>query len=379
MSSGAGGASLRPGHSGHDLYSLVEAYDALGLHRTGTPTDEATRSWVAEMLAPDLDVTSEPYTFDRFDSQTRLVADGAAVDHHAHFYEAVGAHREVEPAIVGVDTISNWIAPDLPARIASARTGGATALVVATTGTDGRLVAFNRSIEIGSGLPVVLVAERDLGRLRAATQVRLDYSATITPTTSANVVARGGEDGPQVLVTTPLTGWFTCAGERGPGIALAVNLAARLAEHARVTFLATTGHELHYIGARRWLNGPGADYQPDGVVHLGASMATGPAVGSFTGELVHSHLPAPATASIGDVYAGGEQTFVGEPEQWVSEAKEWISRTNHLLSYSGLFPLFHTPDDRLPSSVTAERLDAAARRLDAAAAVMVGSIAPKDR
>ena len=366
-------SALPPGRDGEALLDLVREYADLGDHRTGTQTDAETRGWFSALAAHDLDVELDPYTFDRFDAETALTAEGAAIRHLPLFYESTASVEGAVPASTSVDVIANWAAPDLPERIRGAIDGGAAALVVGTGGADHRLVALNRTTEPGSGLPVVLVAGADLPRLRAAEEVRLDHAARIGPATSADVVARAGSSGPEVVVTTSLTGWFTCAGERGGGVVLALDLAARLARRARVTLLATTGHELDHAGARHWLEGSGAAVRPDAVLHLGASIATGPAVDGYAGELVQSHLPARTEAAVAAAYAGGAATFVGTPERWVSEGKEWVRRTDHLLSFTGSFPLFHTPDDRVDAALTAARLDDAARRLDQAAGHIVAS------
>lgn len=365
--------ALAPGRDGRALLELVRAYAELGDHRTGTATDAETREWFAALAARELDVDLDRYTFDRFDAVTALTADGAPVAHLPLFYESTATVGGAVPALTSVDVVANWAAPDLPERIRAAAEGGAAALVVGTGGDGHRLVAFNRTPVPGSGLPVVLVAGADLARLRAAEDVRLDHAARIVPATSDDVVARAGSSGPEVIVTTSLTGWFSCAGERGGGVALALDLAERLARRARVTLLATTGHELDHAGARHWLEGAGVAVRPDAVLHLGASIATGPAVEGHAGELVQSHLLSATEAAVADAYAGGAATFVGAPERWVSEGKEWVRRTDHLLSFTGSFPLFHTPDDRVDAALTAERLDDATRRLDRAAGLILAS------
>ena len=365
--------SLPPGRDGRALLELVREFAGLGDHRTGTEVDLETREWFAGLAAGELDVELDPYTFDRFDADSALRADGVEVEHLPLFYESTATVAGAVPVLAGVDVVANWAAPDLPERIRAAADSGAAALVVGTGGAGHRLVALNRVAGHGSGLPVVLVAGADLARLRAAEEVRLDHAAAIVPATSADVVARAGSSGPEVVVTTSLTGWFTCAGERGGGVVLALDLAARLARRARVTLLATTGHELDHAGARHWLEGAGATVRPDAVVHLGASIATGPARDGHAGELVQSHLPAEVEAAVAEAYAGGAATFVGEPERWVSEGREWVHRTDHLLSFTGSFPLFHTPDDRVDAALTAERLDDATRRLDRAVDLILAS------
>ena len=73
--------ALPPGRDGRALLELVREFADLGDHRTGTGTDDETRAWFAALAARDLDVELDRYTFDRFDADTALTADGATVEH----------------------------------------------------------------------------------------------------------------------------------------------------------------------------------------------------------------------------------------------------------------------------------------------------------
>ena len=68
---------------------------------------------------------------------------------------------------------------------------------------------------------------------------------------SPNIVARfrSADSTDQALVlTTPVSGWFNCAGERGCGIAIALILAEKLSAHCNVDLLLASGHELGFAG-----------------------------------------------------------------------------------------------------------------------------------
>lgn len=85
--------------------------------------------------------------------------------------------------------------------------------------------------------------------------------------------------GPWVVVSTPTSGWFNAAGERGPGVALWLSLArAAATRHDRTNYLfvAASAHELDYLGARALL-AEGVLPPPEAVrawLHLGASIGT---------------------------------------------------------------------------------------------------------
>ena len=67
-----------------------------------------------------------------------------------------------------------------------------------------------------------------------------------------NTIARRGVTGPWIIVSTPQSGWFTCGGERGPGVAMSLALSQWAAEKnfpVRFLFIATSGHEWTDAGA----------------------------------------------------------------------------------------------------------------------------------
>ena len=98
--------------------------------------------------------------------------------------------------------------------------------------------------------------------------------------TATNVIAsiEGSQSNtPAIGIVTPKSGWFTCAAERGGGIAIFLALAesiAALAEpHPTVHLLASSGHELNFYGIRSY-----ARTNRDNItkaaawLHLGASI-----------------------------------------------------------------------------------------------------------
>ena len=89
------------------------------------------------------------------------------------------------------------------------------------------------------------------------------------------------EDRDWIVISTPSSGWFTCAGERGPGIAMLLALAewaSTRPDGLNYLFVATSGHELDYLGARLFheANLAPPPSRTRAWLHLGASIATPP-------------------------------------------------------------------------------------------------------
>jgi len=342
------------------LYQLVEAYSALGDHRTGTPLDHATLAWFATELGKrGARVDKIPYQFERYEAHCRLTADAAAVEALPLYYEAVGKVHSSRLHLAGLainaSIPGNSIAPHLDEVIARARISGADAAILATSGAGGHLVALNRAPVLGSGFPTVLVPGSALPMLRQAA-VHLDLDARLEPGASATVIGHlgPGDATNPVVVATPLSGWFRCAGERGTGIAIALQLSTDLAERWPVLVVGTTGHELQYFGLRRFLAAHAL--HPSAVIFLGADLATIP-LGPESGATVPSFHQARTTAGEGlakrleEVLAPVRFPVRSNPAQWSGEGEEWVRLGAPLLSLASRSPLFHTAQD-LPEHAT---------------------------
>ncbi|WP_328714270.1 hypothetical protein [Nocardia salmonicida] len=177
-----------------------------------------------------------------------------------------------------------------------------------------------------------------------------------------NIVAWFGApvDDP-ILITTPLTGWFTCAAERGPGIAIALELCAEMAARHPVLFVGTTGHEVDYVGDRAYLAGLSASLRPRMILHLGASLAAavpGPTPNSQMLAISRTGTPSPEI--FGDprlMLALAEGRFL-PTDKFNGEGPLWRDAmpNSPLLSVTGAFPQFHTPSDTADRTTDPEML-----------------------
>ncbi len=355
------GTVAQPGPTiGAALYQLVSGYSQWPHHRTGTSEGRATVDWFEAQLQERGATTSRwSYAYERYDWRASVTADGQPIDALPLYYEGVGELATDAPFVRPVTLPNNFDKSDLEQALAEAKGSDLRLSVFLTFGRFGNLPPRPALIGINvdpdkatSGLPTLLVSGVHLDAMASGT-VTAAISATRVPDRAENVVGRfGAGGGAPLVITTPLTGWFTCAGERGTGIAVTLELARSLAQEMPVVVLATTGHELENYGIRQQLKA-GLGFAPRAVIHIGASLAAGwfppPASAGvlqlFPGRLASANRPldgdSPLTSAL---KAGAFQPvprFFGEAQEWVKH----LPQATPLLSFAGSFPLFHTPQD----------------------------------
>ncbi len=352
---------------GEQLYATVREYADLGAHhRTGTAEDARTLDWFEDRLRR-LGATTErqPWTFDRYDAQWSVTVNAAEVPALPLFYEGTGATDSRRPLVAAATAVSAGAFPEWATIAAGARSTGAPLAVVATRSPSGGLLAPNRTPAArASGLPALLVAG-DLGERLPGAAVRARLTARIAEGRSSNVIARigAGADRDRIGLTTPLSGWFRCAGERGTGIAVMLAVAQQLtSEGVPLLVNGNSGHELIDLGAHRF-----ADTKPSvrALVHFGASVAAGQPDGAglrlTEGLTVRAWLPgaeaalAAAFAPLGKTPLAVADADRARPDAWVGEARAWCTLGRPLVSMAGGFPLFHTPED-VPERATTPAL-----------------------
>jgi hypothetical protein len=348
---------------GARLYRIVEEYAAIGAHhRTGTAEDARTLDWFEDRVrALGANTERQPWSFDRYDAEWSVAVDGAAVVSLPLFYEATGEIESTTPLVAVVSAIPFGTFPEWPSILADARTAGAPVAVLATRSPSGGLAAPNRSpAQPGSGLPTLLVSGALAERMKKAS-VRAQLAARIVPGRTSNLIGRLG-DGPdrdRILLTTPLSGWFRCAGERGTGIAVMLAVAERLAaEGVPILVNGNSGHELVYLGARRF-----AETKPEAraIVHFGMGVAAGERDGvdlRLTDGLKIRASASGVNTELAAAFNPLGKTFIAipdaertRPESWFGESGVWCTLDRPLISIAGGFPLFHTPED-VPTHVT---------------------------
>lgn len=179
---------------------------------------------------------------------------------------------------------SAFRAPEIALPVASALAGGAAAVAIVTTGPTGETLALNMDIAAPPfPAPVVLIGSRAgaalLSGANRGQSAQLDVRGAAGMRDAFNLLGRLDRGSRRSLViSTPRSAWTSAAGERGPGVAIWLALAAwaRTLPDVDVSLLCTSGHEYDNAGGHVALKS-GALPPPAQTamwVHLGAAVAT---------------------------------------------------------------------------------------------------------
>jgi hypothetical protein len=178
---------------------------------------------------------------------------------------------------------STALAKPIREPIAAAFTAGAKAAVVITNGPTRKIIALNADgrAPMFKG-PVALLAPENAEPFLAAAMHRTPATVIVRGNggrrPAFNFVGRMDHGKPRWLViSTPRSGWYGCAGERGPGVAVWLWLArwaSRAVQSYNLAFVCNTGHEYEYLGASEALK----TFTPKPAdthfwLHLGANVA----------------------------------------------------------------------------------------------------------
>jgi hypothetical protein len=281
----------------------VIAYYNLGEHRTASEADLRTSQWLLEQLRiAGIKATFQPFSLRQFSvRQIRLAigeksirafplwfptstGKGPAIGELALFDKKASVSMRGKIGLVSFPPSAGAVQRDHSEIILAAARTGALAVVGVTEGATKEIIALNSPAGASPWpIPVVLVGPRDEPELIAAARSNARVSLLLEgdddlDARAKNVVARVDRGKDLIVVSTPQSGWFRCAGERGPGIALFLGLArwvSRRPSGASFLFVSTSGHELGGLGMRAFLKelAPG----PERVlcwIHLGAGIAT---------------------------------------------------------------------------------------------------------
>jgi len=278
--------------------SIVQVYDGHGNHRTATPGDVAAAEWLStELRRIGVKPQFEEFSLDRIEPQTAYVRtvkgriDGVPV-FDAAFTDANGIRgrlgflgSEAEIAVVESDPYV-LLEPQREqlSEVAEARKSKHKAVVVLTRGSVPGLYLLNAiSFLKPFGPPMLQVSGVESERLKVlaseGAEALLVIQVSRIPAKASNITAlvagKNRELGP-IVVSTPRSGWWECAGERGGGIACWLEVVRTLASSKPdrdVLFAAFSGHEVGFIGVEDYVRRrPGIYERAHAWIHLGANI-----------------------------------------------------------------------------------------------------------
>lgn len=400
--------------SGARLMADVEAYVGFGTHRTGSAGDLATSDWFAsywrelgyeieqtEVEAPNADTTAARLTsggasFDGF-AQPPLVftPDSGVTGKLVRWNAASASDVAGRIAYVHVQRPAGAVSPGAAYREAFQKSAaaGAIGVVAAMSGPSGEVVAINTPVGMTLPIPVLQLGEKLKPQLDAIADAGSDVTLTITgpggTRKGKNTIARYGAEGPWVIISTPQSGWFTCGGERGPGIAMSRALAAWAVKQefpVRWLFIATSGHEWTDHGAHLFHTTQAPDPTETALwFHLGASFGAR-AYAETPDGLVAQTTPnlTRALMATPDLVPHIEKAFAGQPvieTPMPADLSKALGEYRLVLEegypsgagFWGGNAHFHTPIDGVEST-TPEIMEPIARAIAAVIAAKLASI-----
>ena len=279
------------------LQAHLEHYARAGHHRSGGDGDAATRDWLSgELRDAGFDVEVQSIPFEQWNhEEAYLETAGGRLEGFPLWWPPrdpglrsvsgrVRLVADAGPGDIGVISIDPYLLASLKDEhrkvIADASERGLVGIIILTKTISGEHFAFNAEAGLAD-IAVLILGSEHAGAVdkviadETAAQLRLhgDYQTSAT----WNVIGRLNRAGSEtVVVSTPRTGWFNCGAERGPGVALFVELARWAASEgdADLVFVATGGHEIAHIGMDAFMKAGAPDPQTTANwVHLGASIA----------------------------------------------------------------------------------------------------------
>lgn len=172
----------------------------------------------------------------------------------------------------------------IASRVERAFSIGARACILITNGPSGEAIALNAPPQTQGARIIAVLAPRDAAPVTAAARDRRRVTLKVLGRSGSraafSVVGRFERDAdlPWLALSTPRSGWTTCAAERGPGVTAWLSLArwaAHSAVHHNIFVVCNSGHEYENLGMRHMLEriAPGPDVTGFWL-HLGANLAS---------------------------------------------------------------------------------------------------------
>ena len=349
---------------------VIHDYELQGIHRTATETDRRSGDWLmGEVQKAGLKPTRENFTISRVDPVTvSLSSNGRRIEgvplFDGGFTDSEGARGRVgtlgSAAEIGVtDIVPN--AAERGALLEARRQSRHLAIVAVTRGGRPGLCPSNaESFLHPFGPPVLQVSSEEAGWVtdlaRQGSQAVVITRVGRTPAEAFNVtVSIPGSDPTlaPLVIMTPRSGWWSCASERGGGIACWLELmrAMRGMKPAReVLFVASSGHELGQLGIEIYaVRRPGLIKHSRAWIHFGANVGAA----QQPGNTIQASDDQMEAILAEQMTAVGLKINRRVPRGTVPGGEAGVVHRDggRYMSIIGASALFHNPADRGPDAV----------------------------
>ena len=360
------------------ISEIISEYDRQGIHRTGTDVDLASAAWLkARVEALGVPVQEDRFGFERVSLGSNCLELGELSVAGVPMYDGTftgpdGVSGRLGPigsdAGIGVAQVNSRGGGDAFRAFVDAR-GGSPAhgaiLLVTDTGfpPDGVAILNAEHFTSPLGPPVLQVPNNEWVAIQTAVangaSARVLVDNSYVAAEAVNIHGRVSGTDPSlapIVVMTPRSGWWSCASERGGGIAVWLEVLRDLAEKppARdVIFTANTGHELGHTGLDHFLSDrTGLIRDAEVWLHLGANFAASkggaPRLQYSDEAAKQAFTTAMAMAGVAPAY----EAPVGQRPG--GESRNIFDGGGRFVSIVGGNDLFHHPDDTFPDAVDVE-------------------------
>ena len=352
----------------------IARYESFGVHRYGSPAADAALDWIASELGrAGLEVTEHRFRIGRQyepASATLRVGD-RTVEVVPQWWppeEPTNLDLSAPIAPTGLARLSlpydrgAYLNDGHRARLAETFGHKPQAVLLDIGHPSGEIFTYN--VDQASKpwpVPVLLVAPKDTHLLQpgatAAVSLRAAYRRDVAGRNVVGRLERGR--GRWLVISTPVTSWFTSTCERGPGIAGFLAM-ARLAKQRfpahNLVFVATSGHEIGHGGMEHFLrDGAPAPAATAAWAHFGASLAC-------RDPIVRAIASSASLTPLIDRYFGDiDGTRFTAEKAAIGELREVHGAGyGNFFGMAGIHRLFHTPADSL-AAVDPARLEPVAK------------------
>ena len=364
---------------GKEAYNLVTKFESFSPHRTGGVGNQKVIDWLTNYLrVSSWKVHLEDFSYQHYEGEFK--SQTYQIEGMLLYYSVLGKGKIENPLFFRLDDgmESNLINSSnlheveeliIQKLVSDAQLSGYDGLILESISKSEHLSAINSHSAYDLNFPIILVDKETFNYIRDKRDFSISYEASVVKNQSSNILATCNirkKECPFVI-TTPISGWFSCAGERGCGISIALLVAREIAKYHSVDLVFANGHELGYRGAYKFVES--YEKKPKAVLHLGSCLANKNT--DFTGTCYSNNFKDISNnlTKLG-ILTKSPDNNISENE-WVGESKCWAAKNVPMLSVAGTNPYFHTEADVTPSVTSPKLLDGFIKTLSKAALSLV--------